>query len=67
MNNIVLYSTHCPKCKILETKLKDKGVTYDEVNDVDAMIAKGMKSAPGLEVDGVVMDFGEAIKWVNQK
>lgn len=65
--NVVLYSTHCPKCKVLETKLKQKNVEYVEVDDVDTMLAKGIKSAPYLEVDDMMMDFNEAVKWVNER
>ena len=65
--NVVLYSTHCPKCKVLETKMKQKKVEYVEVDDVDAMLAKGIKSAPYLEVDDTMMDFNEAVKWVNEQ
>lgn len=65
--NVVLYSTHCPKCKVLETKMKQKKVEYVEVDDVDAMLAKGIKSAPYLEVDDAMMDFNEAVKWVNEQ
>lgn len=64
MNGIILYSTHCPKCKVLELKLKQKNIDYSEVNDVDVMEQKGFKSVPQLEVDGVVYDFKEAVNWI---
>ena len=38
---VILYTTHCPKCKVLTTKLKAKGVDYEEVTDVDVMRDKG--------------------------
>ena len=62
----MLYSTGCPKCSILKRKLDDNGITYTEVNDVDLMLAKGMVSVPMLEVDGNIMDFANAVKWVNE-
>lgn len=62
---IVLYSTHCPKCKILETKLKQKSIEYTEVNDVDLMLEKGFTTIPMLEVDGEIMDFKKANDWIN--
>lgn len=62
---IILYSTHCPKCTILEKKLKDKGVPYSEINDANEMIKKGFTEVPMLLVNGAVYNFGEAIKWVN--
>ena len=45
---VVFYSTHCPKCSILEKKLKQANIEYTENNDVNAMLAKGMTSAPSL-------------------
>ena len=38
--NIVLYTTHCPKCKVLEQKLKDKKVEYCICEDIDEMTAQ---------------------------
>lgn len=64
---VKLYSTHCPKCRVLETKLKQKNVQYEECNDVDEMLSKGLASAPYLEVDGKLLDFGKAVKWVNER
>ena len=46
-------------------KLEQKGVEFELVTDEDVMISKGFMSAPMLEVDGEVFDFGEAVKWVN--
>ena len=62
--NIVLYSTKCPKCHVLESKLKQKNIEYVEINDVKLMQEKGFKTAPKLEVDDVVYDFAEAVKWI---
>ena len=64
MMNVVLYSTHCPKCKVLALKLKQKSIDYEEINDVEVMKSKGFVSAPKLEVDGVVYDFKEAVEWI---
>lgn len=67
MGNIVLYSTGCPKCKILKKKLDDKGIKYEEVNEKEKIMAKGVLSVPWLEVNGDMMDFGKSIKWVNEQ
>lgn len=64
---IILYSTHCPKCKILEKKLKDKGVPYSEVNDVDYMVKLGFTEVPMLVVNDRTMGFNEAVKWIMSK
>lgn len=63
---IILYSTNCPKCKVLEQKLKSKNIKYSEFTDVDKMIEMGFSMMPMLEVDGVIMDFGTANKWINE-
>ena len=65
--NIVLYSTHCPKCNILETKLKQSGIVYEEINDMDLMLSKGFTSVPKLEVDGVVYDYKDAVDWIKEQ
>ena len=62
---VVLYSTHCPRCNVLEKKLQQKNIQYEEVNDVEIMMQKGYMSAPMLEVDGVNMNFKEAVDWIN--
>jgi glutaredoxin-related protein len=64
MGKVILYSTHCPRCKVLTLKLQQKGVEFEEINDVEVMTAKGFKEAPKLEVDGTVMDFKEAVDWL---
>lgn len=62
---ITLFSTNCPKCKVLTMKLDKKGINYTKVEDVDTMLAKGIKTAPYLEVDGELMDFTQAVAWIN--
>lgn len=62
----ILYTQSCPKCKILEQKLKSKNIEYTEFTDVEKMLGMGFSTMPMLEVDGVVMDFGTANKWINE-
>lgn len=62
--NVVLYSTHCPKCKVLSSKLNQKNISYEEINDVELMAQKGFATVPQLEVDGVVYNFKEAVEWI---
>lgn len=61
---VILFSTNCPKCKILKLKLQQKGIHYEENNDVELMLQKGFVSVPKLEVNGVVYDFKEAVEWI---
>lgn len=65
--SVVLYSTKCPKCKVLEAKLKQSGIEFEEVNDVDLMVEKGFRSAPVIEVDGVAYGFKEAVEWIKER
>jgi len=65
VNKVILYSTNCPKCNILEKKLFSANIDFSIETDVEIMQSKGFMSAPMLEVDGKIMDFGNAIKWVN--
>ena len=66
--NVIFYSKHgCPKCKVLETKLKQKAILFEEVNDINVMKEKGFMSAPVLEVDGAVYDFKSAVEWVKEQ
>ena len=62
--SIVLYSTNCPKCKVLEKKLNSSGIDYSIITDVDVMEQKGFQSAPVLEVDDKIYEFSEAVKWL---
>ena len=66
MQEIVLYTTHCPQCKILEEKLKEKQISYSVCDNVVKMVEKGFKQAPMLEANGIIMNFTEAIKWLKE-
>ena len=62
---IIIYSTGCPKCKVLEAKIASKFANYHTCEDLDIMEQKGIMSVPTLEIDGEMMDFSQAIAWVN--
>lgn len=63
--DVVLFSTNCPKCKVLKQKLEKKGIVFTEELDVNTMLELGIKQAPMLRVDDVLMDFQQSVKWVN--
>ena len=63
--SVVLYSTHCPRCNVLEKKLQQKNIVYEEINDVEIMKEKGYLTVPILEVDGKSINFKEAFNYVN--
>lgn len=62
---IYLYSTGCPKCVVLENKLKAKKVNYTKIMDINELAKKGFYSIPVLVVENNVFNFEEAVKWVN--
>lgn len=64
MMRVTLYTTHCPKCRVIEKKLAQAGVEYIEVSDVQEMTKLGFRSAPMLDVDGKIMDFMDANRWL---
>lgn len=65
MNDIVVYSTGCPRCVVLEHKLAEKNIKYRKVDDVNEMVSLGIMEVPVLSVDGERMSFADAVRWVN--
>ena len=65
-----LYSTNCPKCKVLETKLTQMGVKFDTVTDNEEVTevgkSNGILSAPILKVGDKYFDFSNAIKYLKE-
>lgn len=65
--SIILHSTNCPKCKVLEAKLNLKNIPFQKNTDIDKMEKIGIMSVPMLEVDGEMFDFKRAADWINQQ
>lgn len=65
--NVILYEHGCPRCKVLKTKLNQKNIQYEDVTDIEVMKSKGFEDAPKLEVNGVVMNFSDAVKWIGEQ
>jgi 5'(3')-deoxyribonucleotidase/glutaredoxin len=63
---VILYSTGCPRCKVLKQKLDNSGVQYTVNDSVDDMLALGIAQVPVLSIDGELLPFAKAIEWVNQ-
>ncbi len=65
---ITIYSKQgCPKCNVLKLKLERKGIEYTENQDVNVMIEKNILSLPMMDVDGTLLTFEEAVKYVNER
>lgn len=68
MDDVVkLYSTGCPRCKVLITKMDNKDIKYDVISDESVMEEMGIQSVPQLEVNGTLMEFGDANRWINEQ
>lgn len=68
MDYIVLYTIHCPMCKVLEKKLDKAGIKYEMMDDQEKMIEMGMKQSPMMQVNcGPLMNFKEAMDWLKEK
>ena len=64
---VTMYSTHCPKCQVLEKKLQQKNIEYNVVTDTLEMGKMGIRSLPVLSVNSELLDFKKAIEWVNKQ
>lgn len=64
---ITLYTTHCPRCRVLKAKLDSENIDYEVVEGEEAIREKGFVTTPLLEVDDKVLTFAEAMQWVNTR
>lgn len=64
---LTLFSTECPKCRVLEHKLNQNNIAYEKSSDIQEVIDKGFMSAPVLKLDDNYMDFVTAINWLNEQ
>jgi glutaredoxin len=63
---VTIYRTEtCPRCHVLKAKLESKGIEYTENTNENEMQQLGIMSVPQLEKDGELLNFVEAIAWVN--
>ena len=64
MEQITLYTSHCPKCQVLEKKLQKIGKEYfiveDEKTINDFCFSSGIQSLPILVVNSLIFDFNKA-------
>lgn len=64
---VIMYSTGCPRCTVLKKKLEEKGIVFTINDSEEEMLTLGFTEVPVLNVGGVLMQFAEAIKWVNEQ
>ena len=65
--NIILYSNGCPKCRVLETKLETKNISYIKNKNVSEIADMGFQSLPVLRVDKSYLGFAQANSWINDQ
>lgn len=64
---VKLYSTNCPKCRVLEIKLRQKNIPHTVVTDMEKIVGTGHRTVPLLEADGKIMEFTEALEFIRKK
>lgn len=66
MNKIIVYTIGCPKCVQLERKLEKAGISFVKCCDVDEMKRLNILTAPYMSVNGKLLDFRAAWKWIDE-
>ena len=69
MDKIILYSTHCPKCNVIEKKLIQKGLNFEVIDAknkevINMLSEKGFRQMPILSVNDNMIGFSEAVRWI---
>jgi len=64
--NVIMYTTHCPRCEVLKTKLLNKKIAFEEETSIVKMKELGVDNVPVLNINGELKNFTEAIKWINE-
>ena len=72
MDNIRLYSTHCPKCRVIEKKLEQANIKYELIDAkdnpkvIEELSALGVRQMPVLIANDKILGFSEIIKWIGE-
>lgn len=64
MDEIILYSTGCPRCKELKIMLDKNGIKYSINQDVQEMETLGFSTVPILKVNNEFLNYTQAVKWL---
>ena len=71
MESIVLYSSHCPKCDMIEKILKEKGINFDVVYDENVYLPlaeeNNIDSMPFANVNGKVLNTKELQEYIKNR
>lgn len=66
MNNILVFSNGCPRCKILKQKLDAANIPYILQDDLDEIMDAGFQTVPILKYKGEYYQFSEAVEFVQK-
>lgn len=66
MKEIILFSSGCPKCKVLKQKLDSKNIEYEISEDFDELVQHNLQTVPVLKVNGEYYQFSEAVKLIGE-
>ena len=61
----ILYTTHCPKCNVLEKKLNSKSIQYTIIDDIEELKKCNIDAVPVLKVNDKLLNFKEATDYIN--
>jgi glutaredoxin len=68
---ITLYSNNCVKCKIIKKQLEEKGIKYEIVEDMDAILAEakehGISSMPFAKINGEILELQALQKYISER
>lgn len=63
---VILYSTHCPMCMMVEQRLKAKNIPYQEVTDENEIIKLGFQHVPLLKIgDNIYSNTKDILSAIN--
>lgn len=65
---ILFYSNHCPRCKGIQAILDSKGISYEQITDIEEILQAAEKfgeaSMPFAVIDGIFYNTKDFQKWV---
>lgn len=64
---MTLYSTNCPRCNVLKSKLDEKNISYEICSDTTKMSELGIEYLPMLDTGKELLNFKDALKFLNQE
>ena len=71
MESITLFSSHCPKCDMIEKILKEKNIIFELVDDESVYLPlaeeNGIDSMPFADINGKILDIKELQEYIKNR